>query len=505
MGSALQREVLKDLIAERLQKAPLTLLDPNFPQQNNFISDPARLKALFCTRRAAKSYTGGLYLVKECIEHPGVNCLFIGLTRLEAKGIIWKDILKVIDAKHDLKMDFNLSELTATFPNGSMIWITGVDADADEMNKLLGKKYKLVILDEASLYSVNLSMLIYGILKPAVADQRGTICMMGTSSNITKGLFYDITVGKEPGWSLHKWTAFDNPYIAKQWQEELDEIDRLRPLFKKTALFRQWYLNEWVVDDEVKVYRFDSTRNFYNTLPVYSRGAWSYVLGVDLGYHPDPSAFVVVAFHEHDKCLYILESFKKLKMDVTDVANKIKEYQKNFPIYKVIIDGSNKQAVEEMRKRHDVALTAADKRGKADFIELMNAEFIQGNIKLQASKNADLVDEYNSLVWETKNGELVIPRKEHGSLLNHICDAGLYAWRFTFPFLAQPMPEKVNHKDPSAWVKHTEQLMEVQLQRDIDRQAAEDHQADVFAIMDNDPFNEGNPLQFYLNRKKAKR
>jgi hypothetical protein len=61
---------------------PNDLFDPRFPQQKNFVADPAKLKALWCTRRAAKSYTAGLYMVKEALENPGVNCLFIGLTRL---------------------------------------------------------------------------------------------------------------------------------------------------------------------------------------------------------------------------------------------------------------------------------------------------------------------------------------------------------------------------------------------------------------------------------------
>ena len=498
-----RKEALGELLSQRLAKAPVTLLDNKFPQQNDFINDPARLKALFCTRRAAKSYTGGLYLVKECLEHPGVNCLFVGLTRLTAQGIVWKDILKVIDAKHQLNIIFNESKLTATFPNGSVIWLAGCDTDEEEMNKLLGKKYKLCILDEGSLYTIDLNQLVYGILKPAVADQRGTICILGTASNITQGLFYDVSIGMEPGWSLHEWTAFDNPYVATQWQEELDEIDTLRPLFKKTSLYQQWYENKWVIDKDALVYKFNAKDNIYTILPNYIKGEWSYVLGVDLGYHPDPSAFVVCAFHEHDNCLYMIESFKKLEMDVTDVANKIKEYQKNYPIYKVIIDGSNKQAVEEMRKRHDVALEAADKIGKSDFIELMNAEFIQGNIKLHGIKCANLASEYEKLVWTTVNGKIKLPRKEHSTLPNHICDAALYAWRYTYPFLSKPAPKTVNMRDPVEYRKHTEQLMEENLQRQIDQQEADEHSQDVFAMMDTDPFNE-NPLQFYLNKKRGR-
>ena len=498
-----EQQVLAQVIAERLAKAPKSLLDLNFPQQNSFISDPARLKALFCTRRAAKSYTGGLYLVKECLENPGVNCLFIGLTRLTAEGIIWKDILKDIDRKHNLNMQFNQSKLTATFPNGSVIWVAGIDTDEEEMNKLLGKKYRLVVLDEASMYSVDLRHLIYGILKPAVADNRGTICMVGTSSNIVQGLFFDITNGVEPGWSLHTWTAHNNPYVAKQWQEELDEIKTQRPLFMNTSLFKQWYLNQWVVDDDKLVYKYKTIINDYAQLPYYAYGQWSYVLGVDLGYE-DPSAFVVCAFHENDPTLYILDTYKQSRMDITDVANKIKQLQVQYPqIYKVIVDNANKQAIEEIQKRHNVPLTPADKTGKSDFIEIMNAEFIQGNIKVQSTVAKELANEYRALVWKTIGDKVVIPRKEHDSCENHLADAALYAWRFCYQFLSKIRPKPVDLKDKSQWIKHTQQLMEDNLQKQIDQQVADENNSDIWAIRDMDPFDE-NPLTHYLNKRKSK-
>jgi len=421
---------------------PKSLLDPNFKHQNDFINDPAKLKALFCTRRAAKSYTAGLYMIKEALENPGVNCLFIGLTRLSAEGIVWKDILKVINAKHNLGMQFNNSKLTATFPNGSVIWLAGVDTHEDEMRKLLGKKYKLVCLDEASLYTINLHLLIYGILKPAVADNRGTICMMGTSSNITRGLFYDITTGVEQGWNLHTWSAFDNPHMAVQWGEEIQEIKEKRPLFQNTTLYKQWYLNEWVVDQNALVYKFELARNLYTKRPqaLHPEG-WTFILGVDLGYEDD-SAFVVATWHENERTLYIVATHNQKHMDITDVANKIKELQKTYGVAKIIIDGANKQAVEEIQHRHQVPLEPADKTGKADFIEILNAELIQGRVKIhEGCKN--LIDELQTLIWETDGEKIKLPKREHPALPNHLCDAFLYAWRFSYQYLSEPADKKV--------------------------------------------------------------
>ncbi len=460
------------LIHKIAQASPLSLFDPNFPQQKAFCEDPAKLKALFCTRRASKSYTAGLYMVKECLENPGVNCLFIGLTRESAKGIIWKDILKVINRKHKLNAEFNGTSLTMTFPNGSVIWVTGVDADEDEMNKLLGKKYRLVCLDESSLYTIDLNRLVYGVLKPAVADpnkdgERGTICMMGTASNFTRGLFYDITTKVEPGWSLHTWSAHDNPYVERQWKEELEEIHRLRPLFKETPLYKQWYLNQWVVDTEKLVYKFNPEKNLFDIRPDKLKPTgWSYVLGVDLGYEDD-SAFVLCAFHENDPILYILSTFNKKHMDLTDVADKIKEFQTQYMIGKIIVDGANKQGVEEMRRRHNVALEPADKQDKVTFIELLNAEMIQARVKIN-QKCTNLRDELMGLVWQTTGDKIDLPKKEHPNLPNHLCDAYLYAWRYCYAYMSEPivkrpaMGTKAWHDQENAiiWEKEREKLEE---------------------------------------------
>lgn len=432
-----------------------------FKQQQDFIEDPSRLKALFCTRRAAKSYTGGLYLIRESLSSPGCNCLYIGLTRQSAHGIIWKDILRELDLKYKLNIKFNETLLTATLPNGSVIWVTGADTDESEMNKLLGRKYKLVVLDEASMFTVNMHQLVYGILKPATADQRGTICLLGTSSNITRGLFYDITTKREPGWALHEWTAHDNPHVAIQWAEELADIQAQRPLFMDTALFKQWYLNQWTISQDALVYKYDEKKNTSPHLPGHIL-SWNYVLGVDLGHSPDPSAFVVSAFCDELPILYFIHAEKHLEMDVTDVANKIKDLDRKFNFHTKVIDGSAKMAVAELNTRHGVNVIAADKTHKENFINLMNADFIQEKIKVLPGAK-DLAEELATLVWVTDNGVMKLPRKEHPGLPNHLADGALYNWRHCYNYL-QTIPERkpfIDWNNQESWEReHVKKLEE---------------------------------------------
>ena len=454
-------------------KIPLPLprlFSPEFPQQEAFYRDPAKLKALFCTRRAAKSYTAGLCLVDTAQTYEGSNGLFIGLTRASAKAIVWKDILHVIDRRFNLGASFNQTDLIMRLPNRSEIVVTGVDVDEEEMLKLLGRKWHFVAIDEGSMYTINTRNLVYGILKPACADFRAPIALFGTSSNFTRGLFYDITTGKEPGWSVHRWTAHDNPFVAKNWQEELDEIARERPLYMETPQYRQWYLNEWVVDEEKLVYRFHESRNLYAQLPHLSTDGWTYVLGVDTGWEDD-NAFVLCGYHLNDPHLYVIRTFNKPKMTFDMVVEKIQEFMADseFPPSKVIIDGANKQGVESMRARSNIPFEYADKQGKVDFIEMLNADLIQGKIKL-SKECKSLMDEMMALVWKTEGDIIIVPKKEHPALPNHLCDAFLYAWRCGWHFQHSKVEEKIvvgsnrwyQKQAEDIWTREREKLMELE-------------------------------------------
>ena len=447
-----------------------------FEQQRQFITDTSKLKALFCTRRSAKSFTAGLYLVQQALANPGCNCLFIGLTRASAKAIIWKDILRVLDRKHKLGARPNQTDLTMTLPNGSVIAVTGVDADQDEMNKLLGRKYRLVCIDEASMYTIDLRNLVYGVLGPAMTDpsatgERGTICLMGTASDFPRGLFFDVTTKAEPGWRLFEWTAHDNPHVAKQWAEALDDIRVNRPLYMETPQFKQWYLNQWVVDEEKLVYRFHPNRNLFKQLPHLSTDGWSYVMGIDTGWEDD-NAIVLTAYHVNDPNLYVLKTFSQKKMTFDQVADKIQEYMRD-PVYaphKIFIDGANKQGVESMRQRSNIPFEFADKQDKVTFIELCNADLVQGKIKiLDNDENRPLWQEMGSLVWVTDGDKIKYPKKEHPALPNHRTDAFLYAWRNGYHYHSAPAEKKVAIGSPEWYTQQTENIWEREKER-LERQ-----------------------------------
>lgn len=441
----------------------------SFAEQRRFIDDPHRHKALHCTRRAAKSYTAGLYMVETCLNYPGANCLFVGLTRQSALDIVMKDILKIIDRRYDLQIHFNNTSLDCTFPNGSVIRITGVDVSEDEMNKLLGKKYRLVCIDEASLYTINLKHLVYDILGPAMADEKGTICLFGTSSNFTQGLFFDITTGKERGWTIHRWSALQNPHI--DWQAQLDDIKLNRPEYMETPQFRQWYLNEWVIETDKLVYKFHPDRNLFRDLPYPQSKGWQYVLSCDLGWEDD-TAIVLSAYHENDPAFYVLRTFAEKHMTFDAVEAKLLQFLRDpaYPCNSVIIDGANKQGVETMTLRSSIYFQYADKLGKADHIEIMNSDLLQGKVKIHEREH-DLIDEMMALVWKTAGNKIVYPKKEHPSLPNHRCDAMLYGWFNGYHFLATPA-KKALRPGTAEYIAEQESLHKQSIVERLQREAA---------------------------------
>jgi hypothetical protein len=372
--------------------------------------------------------------------------VYISLTRDSAKRIMLKDVMKVINRKYDIGAVFNHTELSITLPNGSIIYLLGMDSDKREMDKVLGQKFKLAIIDEAGSFRQDLREIVYSKLKPACADLRGQIYLIGTPQNFTKGLFYDVVWAQtELGWEVHKWSAFDNPYMVEVWQREIDEMTAANPRVVETPWFKQNYLGQYVVDTEALCYRY---RPDVNLVKASSFGKHdNYVLGIDLGYE-DATAFSLLGYNNDGGKLHVVHTSKEKHLTLTQVASRINWYQDRYAPYKMIIDNAAKQAVEEIKQRFSLPLQAADKAGKADFIEIMNNDFVAGNI-LVSDACSDLTVEYENLIWDENSTK----KQEHPNCDNHLADATLYAYRYCYQYIkgVQKVVRKSDVEKVLAW------------------------------------------------------
>lgn len=362
--------------------------------------------------------------------------LYIATTREQAKRIMFKDVLKVISRNFKLTLGFNHTTLEVTFPNGSMIYLMGMDSKPEEMEKALGQKYRKVYIDEAGSWKQDLEHLVHSVLEPACADLEGSICMMGSPVSNTKSYFFQLTNRPELhlGWSSKKWTWDDNPHVRIQMQKQIDRKVAVNPRIVETAAFKQMYLGQWVIDPGNLVYKFNGDRNKIDALP--KEHNYHYVLGLDLGF-TDETAFVISAYSPSDKNMYIVEVIKRAGLDITGVAEYLTRLRHQYDPFKYIVDGASRQAVEELRNRWHFPLESSDKTGKADVIEIMNADFVMGRIKLLPGAES-LELEYADLVWDQQSKK----REEHPGCSNHASDGALYSWRMCYHYLSQDAIKK---------------------------------------------------------------
>lgn len=431
-----------------------------FNKQKSFIDDKAKFKSLLASRRAGKSTTAAVYLIMECRLNPNSYTHYVALTRKSAKNILWKE-LKLLNRQYNLKMTFNNTDLVADFENGSQIYLLGGNDEA-AVETIRGMKSRLVILDEAASYRSHLKYLIEEVLTPMLIDYDGTLCLIGTPGAACAGPFFDATSGKDLSYSVHKWTILDNPFIpgASRWLADYRKAkgwDETNPVY-----LREWR-GQWFKSSESQVYKYNPEVNDLK-VGVLS-GKMNHLIGVDIGYN-DATAFVVGGWRDNDPNFYIVETFKKTRMTVDEIMEKLAELIKRFNPDKVVMDsgGGGKLVAASFRKRYSIPVKAAQKTDKRDFIEQMNSDFLSGRIKVLPGNQA-LTDEWNVIQWDEDY------RREDERFICDLADACLYTWRESVHYTEQPLPEepKVN---TVAWNQREIELMEKaaeeRYQRDVE-------------------------------------
>ncbi|WP_176064393.1 hypothetical protein [Anaeromyxobacter diazotrophicus] len=440
-------------------------------------------------------------MIVDSFDHPRAHYTILGIARGDLRDNYWDPIFKELDQRYALHATFNESSLSMTMPNGATIRLVGADTSQKEHRKLLGGKKRAVAVDECQAFGTDLRELVYGVLKPSVADYNGTVVCVGTPSNNLVGFFHDLTRGceagkpgpagmREPGWSLATWSTSQNTALVDgermcdRFAREIAQLRAANEFIEEVPWFRQNYLGQWVVETDARCYRFDPDKNVFDgTLPEFEAGRWHYTLAFDVGFFPDACAFSVSAYHDFDGRLFYVESWKAWRLDITDVAEKVKAYQKRYDFDSIVLDGSNLQLVEELRRRHDLPLVCAKKPDKGTWIDLFNAECIAGRIKFDLSlcnqgvhkgydpahpsavqESLSVADEYAGLIWNERKLRETGKREELASCPNHLADSCLYNFRHTFQYLATPEPKRAKMGTKAWFDQHAEE----EWQREMD-------------------------------------
>lgn len=479
------------------------------PVQRNLIEDPSKFKSGLCPRRAGKSYCATAYALYLGEKFPGSRVLIIGLTLKAAKENYWSHApggIQALDLKYELGLEPNYAEVSWTHTNGSVGFLAGAETAAD-LERLRGSKVEvdLVVIDEAKSFAPErLRELIMDVLLPGLMTRNGTICMIGTPGSIPLGPFFEATSENSvdalglptcipwarrteakykalttededgdvvPRWSTHHWTLADN--LAKKHQWDRAKINKkMQGWDDKHPVWRREYLGEWVEDASELVYAYagirptgrvtwhpDRSEHPHGLDP--QEGPWHMLLGVDLGYEDD-FALVVAAYGEHSKELRHIWDWKSPHMTVDDMERKIKEAERAYgPFESIIVDaGALGKTILETFLSHGIAAIPADKHEKYDYIELLNSDFRAGRLKILP--DSELHHELCALQWDLsmhskerliRTGKL----RESPDCANHLCDALLYLWRYSYHSLSEPREAPPPPKySPEWWAQKVE-------------------------------------------------
>jgi phage terminase large subunit len=432
-------------------KPKFVISDFCFDKQIRFINDEAKFKTAVCSRRAGKTVSCAADLVHTCITNPGVNCAYITITRGTAKRIIWKDLISIIK-KYDLKVHIDKQDLTFTFDNGSMLYISGAD-DEGEVEKYRGMRFKKVYIDEVQSFRSYIAELVNDVIIPALYDLDGSLILIGTPGPVPAGFFYDITQNKE--WSHHHWTVYDNPFVGtgkRTVQQIIEEANKVRGIDEQHPTHLRENMGLWVKDDSALVFQISSDRNLYTELP--NPDKMTYIMGVDIGW-TDSDAIAILGYDDINKNVYLVEEYVKSKQTISQLVAEITYLRDKYKPVRMVMDAGalGKKIQEEIRQRHGIHMEAAEKHRKLEFIELLNDDLRTGKIKV--SKHSRFYEDCFKVQWDRSN-----PHKPRISDIFHtdIGDSVLYSWRECRHYLSEKPPEALK-AGTTEWMNRLEEEM----------------------------------------------
>ncbi len=419
-----------------------------FPEQDRFIKDPSRYIAAQCSRRAGKSNGLAYRFFLTMEKHPKCNCIYLALTRDSARNIMW-GVLEEINDKYKLNCTFKESTLCVTHPNGSKLTLYGADMP-NFIKRLKGQKSPGIGIDESQDFGTHLESLINDVLTPMLVDyQDSWLAIVGTPGPVPQGRYFETTHEGRYGYSVHKWTILNNPYIPEP-QKFIDDLilkNEWEP--EHPTLMREWY-NKWKLDVEALWIRYKEEKNHFEELPKNVK-KWNYILGIDIGFK-DADALAVLAWSEEDKHTYLVEEIITTKQDITDLIGKILETNKKYDCYKMVIDqgGLGLKIAEEIRRRHAIPVEPADKKLKSENVGILNDELRLGRFRAKKDSRFALDSYMIQIDWDKSTPDKIVIKKDPHS---DIIDAVLYAHKESYAFTHKPADPPKPRYGSAEWAK----------------------------------------------------
>ncbi len=187
----------------------------------------ARFKVVAAGRRTGKTRLAAWMLIVNALQLNKGHVWYVTTTQGQARDVLWNTLLELA---HPVIKSSHINNLQITLINGATISLKG----GDRPETLRGVSLKFLVLDE---YADVKPDVFEQILRPALADQKGSVLFIGTPKgrNHYWELFKYAEMSEDPDYQAWHFTSYDNPLIDP---EEINAAKRSMSSFA----FRQEFM-----------------------------------------------------------------------------------------------------------------------------------------------------------------------------------------------------------------------------------------------------------------------
>ena len=197
------------------------------PWQQDVWNDDTRFKIVAAGRRTGKSRLAAWLLIVNALQASKGHVFYVAPTQGQARDIMWTTLLELANP---IIKSSHINNLQITLVNGAVISLKG----ADRPETMRGVSLKFLVMDE---YADMKPSVWEQILRPALADQKGSAMFIGTPMG--RNHFYELynygVLEDDPTYKAWHFTSYDNPLL------DPGEIDVAKKSMSSFA-FRQEFM-----------------------------------------------------------------------------------------------------------------------------------------------------------------------------------------------------------------------------------------------------------------------
>ena len=175
------------------------------PWQQKVWNDPIRFQVIAAGRRTGKSRLAAWKLIIEGLGATKGSVFYVAPTQGQARDIMWDMLLEL---GHSVIASSHVNNLQIKLVNGATIALKG----ADRPETMRGVSLKFLVMDE---YADMKPEVWEQILRPALADQKGSAMFIGTPMG--RNHFYDLyqyaCISEDETFGGYHFTSYDNPLL----------------------------------------------------------------------------------------------------------------------------------------------------------------------------------------------------------------------------------------------------------------------------------------------------